>query len=381
VTVTCAATDRSHNLWLGATSGLIRLDRSFEIERDSYGLVAATEEGVWAAIHNQGLDLWQDQGWQAALRRPLFGYIPCLRSDEQGRVWGARFAEGISQGFWWFDPKVGTATYCRVKPTDPEWQDLWVLSPGGQVLRQEVIKRRLTSPDVQDLAVNGPKEIAYLATDKGLNVYHIGRKEWEAYHTRDGLAQENITALALDRRGYLWCGHRGQVSRFEGRRFQVFGLAEGFPGGTVTCLGVDRNGHLWAGTERGLGRYDGRRWQRYTTAEGLPGDYVSCLTVTDRGLWIGTDRGLVRASGEGSPTFRSHRPPLDPNVLSIAARQAAGQTEIWFTTRAGIFRYRPEAKPPDTKITFPQAHEKLTCSEVTARFSGTDLGTRTEELQ
>ena len=118
---------------------------------------------------------------------------------------------------------------------------------------------------VQDLAVDARRQIAYVATDQGLTVYHFGQETWEAYHQRDGLAQENITALALDRQGRLW-GCQEMVQG--GRRFRVRERITASPPGTGGDPGAawtDVSSWYWAAL---LGRSPGP-WWAVTVAEPL----------------------------------------------------------------------------------------------------------------
>ena len=51
-------------------------------------------------------------------------------------------------------------------------------------------------------------------------------------------------------------------------------------------------GTVWAGTwGGGLSRFDGKNWKHYTVAEGLPGNHVFMLNLDAQGaLWIGTNK-------------------------------------------------------------------------------------------
>ena len=53
---------------------------------------------------------------------------------------------------------------------------------------------------------------------------------------------------------------------------------------------------MWAGTwGGGLSRYDGKAWTQYTVAEGLPGNHVFMLHIDPKGvMWVGTNNGLAK---------------------------------------------------------------------------------------
>jgi hypothetical protein len=64
----------------------------------------------------------------------------------------------------------------------------------------------------------------------------------------------------------------------------------------IVSMAVDAQGVVWAGTwGGGLSRFDGKTWTHYTVAEGLPGNHVFMLHIDPKGqLWIGTNDGLAR---------------------------------------------------------------------------------------
>ena len=58
--------------------------------------------------------------------------------------------------------------------------------------------------------------------------------------------------------------------------YRHFGPDEGL-NTAVSRLVQDRAGFLWVGTGNGLFRYDGARFQRFGVEEGLPSASVRCL--------------------------------------------------------------------------------------------------------
>ncbi len=108
----------------------------------------------------------------------------------------------------------------------------------------------------------------------------------------------NIRALAPARDGSLWVGSTGGgLSRFADGRFTAhYSTADGLPENWVQALLVDRQGALWIGTHDGLGRFDGRAFTRFGRAVGLPATDVRRLAEDPAGgLWLGTyGGGLVR---------------------------------------------------------------------------------------
>jgi ligand-binding sensor domain-containing protein len=57
------------------------------------------------------------------------------------------------------------------------------------------------------------------ALDPDLQLTQYALRNWQI---RDGLPQNSVQALALDRRGLLWAGTKEGLVRFDGLRMQVW---------------------------------------------------------------------------------------------------------------------------------------------------------------
>ncbi len=125
------------------------------------------------------------------------------------------------------------------------------------------------------------------------------RRVWQ---TQDGLPENTVQAFAQTNDHYLWIGTSGGLVRFDGARFVVFD-SENTPairGNSIFCLTVSKDGSLWAGTDGGgLVRYYKGVFRMYSESEGLGNDFVRVVYQDGEGtLWVGTDDGLFRLSGE-----------------------------------------------------------------------------------
>ncbi len=125
------------------------------------------------------------------------------------------------------------------------------------------------------------------------------RRVWQ---TQDGLPENMAQAFAQTPDGYLWIGTTGGLVRFDGVRFVVFdrGNTSQIKENSIFCLTVARDGNLWAGTDGGgLLRYQNGVFRHYSAADGLSNDFVRVVYEDHEGiLWVGTDDGLFRLSGD-----------------------------------------------------------------------------------
>lgn len=77
----------------------------------------------------------------------------------------------------------------------------------------------------------------------------------------DGLAQQQITCLMQDSRGYIWAGTKAGLSKFDGERFENFHIRDGLPGIHLNQLFEDGEGNVWAFADANVGFFDGARWR------------------------------------------------------------------------------------------------------------------------
>ncbi len=148
------------------------------------------------------------------------------------------------------------------------------------------------------------------------------RGAWAGYTTGDGLADLWVSAIAVAPDGAVWFGTEGGVSRFDGKKWTTYRVADGsvpangslsrvsahrhaaelLPRGsdgltnnTVHAIAVAADGALWVGTDGGVSRFDGKNWTTYTPADGLASHVVTAIAVApDGALWFGTRSGASR---------------------------------------------------------------------------------------
>jgi len=112
----------------------------------------------------------------------------------------------------------------------------------------------------------------------------------QVWGTRQGLPQDAVRALAQTPDGYLWVGTFGGLARFDGNRFEVFGVGNtpALPDNLVNALFCDRKGRLWIGHDTGrVTVMEGRRFRRVS----LPGDWAripirSFGEDSTGGIWV-----------------------------------------------------------------------------------------------
>ena len=122
------------------------------------------------------------------------------------------------------------------------------------------------------------------------------------WQMQDGLPEQTVQAFAQTKDRYLWIGTTGGLLRFDGGRLVLYDRdnTPAFTENNIFNLTVARDGTLWIATEGGgLIRYKDGMFRSFSAKDGLLNDFVRTVYQDSKGLiWIGTDDGLFRFSGE-----------------------------------------------------------------------------------
>ncbi len=130
--------------------------------------------------------------------------------------------------------------------------------------------------------------------------------------------------------------HADPVSRAS---FRSFGLESGLQNLSISQVAQSRDGLIWLATEDGLYRYDGLRFQRFGMADGLPSNNITALLPAGDGLWVGTTVGVARLQNARMSAIRT--PAGNPNlVVNALALDAAGT--LWISTARGLLHERAD---------------------------------------
>lgn len=159
----------------------------------------------------------------------------------------------------------------------------------------------------------------------------------QTYDDTHGLAHL-CGALLVDRGGHVWIGTSQGVSRFDGRGFSNYTVADGMSHGRSLCILQARTGDIWIGTSRGLCRYKDRTFEDVSARDGLSLTAgVVCLAEDDRGnLWIGRETGITRYDGKSHISWIADE-GLAPGVVNSIIQDGDGSMLIG--TDGGLSRF------------------------------------------
>lgn len=151
------------------------------------------------------------------------------------------------------------------------------------------------------------KELSSIATGNNINtnlwigtnnngIIKYDGKTFTNYTEDDGLANNHVYSICVDKKGIIWCGTANGISRYDGVKFlnvsteKMLMLNEG-----VKSIVCDKNDNIWFATAGGLARYSGdKKLRTFDEVEGLKSKDVNALAVDkDQNVWIGTNGGGI----------------------------------------------------------------------------------------
>ena len=155
-----------------------------------------------------------------------------------------------------------------------------------------------------------------------------------------GLQMQWVFSVFEDKDGYFWFGTDGPgVSRYDGKSFVVYGVANGLVNGSVNAIFQDSKHHFWFGTKGGVSRFDGKTFVNFTTAEGLAGNNVSKIYEDKSGnLWFATNGGVSKykpLKDASTGTFINYTTNEGLSNNDVSSVLEDGNGHLWFTTVTG----------------------------------------------
>jgi signal transduction histidine kinase/ligand-binding sensor domain-containing protein/CheY-like chemotaxis protein len=290
-----------------------------------------------------GLYLWQNGGNLITVTGLPDKSVTAMAEASGGRLWvatekglcelrGSRcFADAVPGPLKEFD------TYALLADRGG---GLW-LGGAGRVLHWRGDQLRVLAapdgiPDARITAIAGDERGIWIATSGG-GIVRYAEGRVSSLTTRQGLSNDVVDSLYLDRGGTLWAGtHAGGLNRIREQAFHMIRPTDDRAEDAAAVLEA-RDGSLWVGTPNGALHFEQGRWTRYTERDGLSGAMVSALWEDRQGtIWLGTTRGgLDRFDGRRFETI-----PLGTAPSPVNAIQRDTDGTLWIGTEGGLVRFR-----------------------------------------
>ncbi len=304
--VRCLLETKDGALWIGTSQGLARWkDGVMKAFGTRDGLPSG---GVRALVEsaNSYLWVWTDQGLARLTDEGQFvdvtsktglpsSAIVRVMADGQGGVWvGTQDSVSRYEDGHWSMPSSQSAQF----PWIPIMPIEFIQSFGG----------RVASADKNTVAMLDGDE---KRGDNALDHFTTGKE----------LPGSRIQALFFDRRGSLWIGTNGGLTRWTaGGKLERLPVTDPLASASVLALMEDREGNIWVGTETGgLHILRDQRFRTIGAREGLSSDATTTVVEDKAGtLWVGTNgAGLNAIRSEGNAAVESHPSHKNNDVARV----------------------------------------------------------------
>jgi sugar lactone lactonase YvrE len=150
---------------------------------------------------------------------------------------------------------------------------------------------------------------------------------------------------------FWFCTAQG-LSKFDGYRFDTYGVEQGLESPSVVALVEARDGTFWIATSYGLWNFSpepsGQRFTRYPLGDTAPSNSVlAVLEDRDGRIWAGTSDGLFMvdpATGGAFVRMDLHAEVRPTDLLHVEALAEDADGTLWLGTTWGLMlRFRDGA--------------------------------------
>ena len=154
---------------------------------------------------------------------------------------------------------------------------------------------------VRALTVEPAQTALWVGTSAGVHEVDLGSGRLRKTFTRqEGLANEYVFAIGLDRAGNKWFGtNAGGVSRYKDGKWKTFFPMHGLADYWIYSFAQQNSGDFWIGTWAGVNKVDARTGRFTTYVKELVNEWVYgiAVDVQDR-VWFGTEGGVTVHDGK-----------------------------------------------------------------------------------
>ncbi len=273
----------------------------------------------------------------------------CLLEDYEGALWIGTDGGGITRlkdrRFSTFGTKQGLSNNSVLSVTEDNAGNMWFGTNAG-LNRMDVhgaftafsLHNGLPNNIVNALLADRSGAL-WVGTRGGLAKMNLQNNAFTTYSTETGLSNDAVLAIAEAADSSIWVGTNSGLNRIKYGQIKQYHIADGLPNENIRALLVDRGGTLWLGTRgSGLSAFKDGKFTTYTIKDGLAGNYIWSLYEDMNGvLWVGTSGGLNRLK-DGKFTSCTKRDGLFDDALFSITEDAAGW--LWMSCSKGVFRVK-----------------------------------------
>ncbi|HSX60746.1 MAG TPA: two-component regulator propeller domain-containing protein [Tahibacter sp.] len=342
------------SIWAGTTEGLVRVrDDVVEAFGEAHGLppgpvfdIAFDGDAVYVGTE-RGVYRRDGERFVAAAANLPVDAVQRLLVDRAGHLWIGTVNHGVLRlrdgRVEALSSEVGLPNNRVSALFEDREGSIWVGTNGGLLrLRDAPFVSYTTEHGLADNYVRSVLQTAdgtlWAGTSRGLSRWN--GQHFEAMEAAADVFGDSVLSLAGDGADGLWVGTyaNGLVHWRPRQPLQRFSASDGLAGNQVRAIATARDGAVWVGTARGLSRLRDGAWRSFTLADGLPREFIIALhAAADGRLWIGTANGAAVADGD---TIRSIDLSALDGIEDVFGFHEDADGTIWMATDRGLVRAR-----------------------------------------
>ncbi len=186
----------------------------------------------------------------------------------------------------------------------------------------------------------------WVGTENGLTVinkiklssfFETGEKkglEFKTYRVPDGLAYNLVMSIYEDSQQDMWIGTANGLSLLKGDKFTTYRQADGLSNNVIHAICEDRDNNLWLATEKGLNRFRDGRFDCLNIIDGLSDNSLLSLFEDREGnLWIGTSGKGANLIHDTKFHFYNVQGGMSENSIRAVFQDSQGM--LWAGTNGG----------------------------------------------
>lgn len=351
--------DRAGFLWVGTEGGgVCKFDgKTFSSYTRHHGLASENvrvifedDRGVlWFGTAN-GLSYFNGRTFNSLTTDDGIAdnFVRSITQDHEGNLW-----IGTNKGISIIDPDEKGVSgklsfsfslpHMKVRSLLAQDDIVWIGTDQGLVKYQDhkvtVIDRKdgLSNQLILNLYVDRDGAL-WIGTQEGINKYHNGKVEY--WTILDGLIHNRVRSITQDNYGQIWIGTSSGISIFNGEEFVSVSEENGLSNERIRCVTHDSFENIWVGTYfGGIMKYNHQDFIAYTPSEGLVSNQILSINEDEKGdIIVGTYDGVSKMKIVNNSLVGSKTVNLE-NGLSSNSVRAVFKDEhkkYWYGTDLGI---------------------------------------------
>jgi ligand-binding sensor domain-containing protein/signal transduction histidine kinase len=228
------------------------------VDLNVHALLETSDQALWLAAETQLGRISMDHKFQV-----IISNTDCttLTEDATGRVWIGTAHRGL---YWW---KNGVVKRFPSHEADTQEiralavcrnGDIWVGTDWGPLCYDSnFVRKDFSFPWYPTRALLVDREGTLWMGTMGNGLVKNQNGVVTTLHKLDGLADDNVGAIAEDQEGNLWVGTQQGLSQLTDFKLPTYGKSEGVTPEIVTDVTAAQNGGVWMATSHGFGCFDG----------------------------------------------------------------------------------------------------------------------------